>query len=387
MRKPELSERVARMESPIRDVEGKARELEKGGKKIYYLNIGDPDRYDFDAPEHVKRAYARAALKDKANYAQSEGVLELREEIGKRERVGAEDVLVTSGVSEGALFLFAALLNPGDNLLMPSPSYTQYISMCSVLGGRNNFYGCTGNWMPDLDKLRKGINARTKGIMHINPNNPTGTVCGRKIVQELADIAGEYELPLISDEIYDRIVFEGEAVSPSRLAKDIPLVTVNGFSKVYKCTGYRVGWLAFRNMEGIREGVARLCRLRLAMNTPAQKAMLAALRGPQGHIKEMVDKLRRRRDIAWKRLNGIDGLSCVKPSGAFYAFPRIHSKRWKTDKEFVYDLLGETGVLAVFGSGFSPVLAHQHFRITFLPQEKVLDEAMDRIGEFMAKRA
>jgi aspartate/methionine/tyrosine aminotransferase len=232
----------------------------------------------------------------------------------------------------------------------------------------------------------------TRGIVVINPNNPCGALYDEKIVREMVNLAGEYSLLLISDEIYDRIVYEKKFVSTSHLAEDVPVLGLNGFSKTYLMTGWRLGYMYFYDPEGklreLRDKVVKEARIRLCCNTPVQRAGTEALRGPQDHIKEMVEKLRERRDYSLKRLNEIDGISCAKPEGAFYVFPKVHEigSQWKNDFEFVRDVLENTGILLVHGSGFDVTYGSGHFRGVFLPSIEILKTAFDRLERFMSMR-
>ena len=227
--------------------------------------------------------------------------------------------------------------------------------------------------------------------MIINPNNPTGSVYDRKTVKEILDIAGEHDLPVLSDEIYDQLTYEKEFVSAAYLSKDVPVVGLNGFSKVYQMTGLRLGYIYFKcegeKLESLKEGVEKECRIRICANTPVQIAANAALNGPQDLVKNTVDRLRQRRDFAWKRLNEIEGISTTKPEGAFYIFPKIRDigTTWKTDMDFVVKLLKATGVLIVNGSGFDPVYGKGHARAVFLPPIAELEEAFDALEGFMKK--
>ncbi|MEW6329681.1 MAG: aminotransferase class I/II-fold pyridoxal phosphate-dependent enzyme, partial [Candidatus Micrarchaeota archaeon] len=225
------SSRVLSVEYAIRDVLAAAKALEKKGRKIYYLNIGDPNKFDFVPPAHVLKAFADAVMDPKYScYAPSEGDPELREAIARREGVTAEDVMITAGMSEGISFLFASLLNPGDNVLQPSPSYPLYMTMSRFYDGKDNYYKCDGNWLPDVDDIRKKINPRTRAIVVINPNNPTGAVYEKKRIKEIVDLAGEHGIPIISDEIYDKLILEGEVVHTKDVARDVPVISGNGIS-------------------------------------------------------------------------------------------------------------------------------------------------------------
>jgi len=226
----------------------------------------------------------------------------------------------------------------------------------------------------------------------INPNNPCGALYDERVLKEVVNLVGEHDILLMSDEIYDRIVYEKKFVSLSHIAKDVPVLGLNGFSKCYLMTGWRMGYMYFHDPEekltALKENVEKEARIRLCCNTPVQKAAVKALRGPQHHIEEMVEKLRKRRDYAWKRLNEIDGISCAKPEGAFYVFPKVHGigSRWKDDFEFVRQVLEKTQVLLVHGSGFGTTYGSGHFRGVFLPKVEVLETALDRLERFMAAR-
>lgn len=386
-----ISNRISNVEYAIRDITLHARQYEKAGKKIIYLNIGDPVKYDFPTPDHIKRALLDAVSNNFNYYADSEGILELREAIVNKESqkglsVNVEDVIVTNGISEGLDMVAASIVEPNSEILMPGPYYPPYASYVKFYGGKPIEFKLTEDGAPDLDDIKSKITPKARALCIINPNNPTGEVFNSKNLKQLIDVAAEHDMYIICDEIYDKLVFDREFTGIGKVAKDAPVILLNGFSKVYLMTGWRCGYICMNSdcqkLENIRNNIPKLARVRIATNLPVQKAAVAALQGPQEYIAETVTKLKKRRDLVVKRLNEIDGISCKLPNGAFYTFPKILHNRWKDDKDFVLNLLNKTGILTVHGSGFGE-LGRGHFRIVYLPNEQVLEEAMDKLGDFV----
>lgn len=389
-----VSNRISNVEYAIRDITLHARQYEKAGKKIIYLNIGDPVKYDFPTPDHIKKALIDAVTNNFNYYADSEGILELRQAIVKKESqkglsITVEDVLVTNGISEGLDMVTASIVEPNSEILMPGPYYPPYASYVKFYGGRPIEFKITEDGTPDLDDIKSKITPKTRALCVINPNNPTGEVFDSKSLQQLIDVASEHDIYIICDEIYDRLVFDKEFTGIGKVAKDAPVILLNGFSKVYLMTGWRCGYICMNSdcqkLENIRNNIPKLARVRIATNLPVQKAAVAALEGPQGYIAQTVTKLKKRRDLVVKRLNEIDGISCKLPNGAFYTFPKILHNGWKDDKDFVLDLLDKTGILTVHGSGFGE-LGKGHFRIVYLPNEQILEQAMDKLAGFLNSR-
>ena len=388
-----VSRKVAGVEYAIRDIVLAAREVEKGGTKVDYLNIGDPVQYGFRPPPNVVDAYIGAISGGNNFYAPSEGLPQLREEIAKKEsrkglRTGPENIIVTNGLSEALDMVTASIVEEGDEVLLPGPYYPPYSSYVKLHGGVPVEFGVdlfAGK--PDIEDLRSKITERTVAICLINPSNPTGVVFDRKSLREIVDVANEHGLYIICDEIYDRIVFDDRFVGIGSVAGDAPVILLNGFSKVHLMTGWRLGYIAFSDsphLDNIKRCLPQLARVRIATNMPVQYAAVESLRGPQGYIDEFVAELRRRRDMVVKRLDSMENLSCPNVHGAFYVFPRIENNPYRDDREFILELLRTQGVLAVHGSGFGHAYGSGHFRLVFLPPPEVLESALDRIERFVS---
>lgn len=388
-----VSKKVAGVEYAIRDIVSAARLVEKQGKKITYLNIGDPVQFGFQPPENVKDAMIRSIKSGNNYYAASEGLPDLREAIAKKENakglaVGPDDILVTNGVSEALDMVISSIVEEGDEVLLPGPYYPPYASYVRLHGGIPvEFAVDLNNSTPDMDDIKSKITPKTVAICLISPNNPTGVVFSEKSLKNLVDLANEHGLYIICDEIYDQIVFDEKFTGIGKVAKDSPVILLNGFSKVHLMSGWRIGYVGFnssKKLESLREHLPKLARVRISTNLPVQYAALESLRGSQGYISEFVSELKKRRDFVVKRINSIPGLSCPNPKGAFYAFPKIENNRYKSDQEFVMELLKQTGVLTVHGSGFGTKYGSGHFRLVFLPDLNTLDYALNEIEKFVS---
>jgi len=394
-----ITPRAANLQYAIRDIVTIARQYEKQtGEKPLYLNIGDPIAYDWKTPQFMVDALCKAAQDGWNGYSPSEGEPELRKAaVEKEKRVNGIDVdpnrmIVAAGVSEAIQFLSGALISNGSELLVPGPSYPPYISYVKFFGGNPVAYRTIeeDDWNPDTEDLRSKITERTVGILVINPNNPTGSVWNEKTLKEIVDIAGEYGLPIISDEIYDQLTYDEQQTPMVRIAGDVPVIGFNGVSKVYLAPGWRVGYAYFCDKNGeldpLYDAMIRQARIRICLNSTAQIASIAALRSDGSHLKETMNKMRARRDLIHKRLNDIDSISTRLPEAAFYIMPKIDLRaRWTNDVEFVKDVLRETGVVFVPGSGFGAEHGAGHFRSVFLPPAEMIDEAMNRLEGFMSK--
>ena len=377
-----------------------AARLEADGHTVLKLNTGNPAVFGFEAPYQIVRDMI-AAVPTAHGYSESKGILAARravvsryEEIPGFPPVDPDDVYLGNGVSELITMTMQALLDEGDEVLIPAPDYPLWTAMTSLAGGTPVHYLCdeASGWQPDLDDIRAKITPRTKAIVIINPNNPTGAVYTREVLEQIAEVARGHSLLLLSDEIYDRILYDEAVHIPmATIAPDLLCLTFNGLSKTYRVAGYRSGWLVITgpqtHAKGFLEGVNLLASTRLCANVPAQHAVLAALTGVQS-IEALVapsGRLHEQRDVAWQSLEAIPGVSCVKPEGALYAFPRLDPEvhEIRDDARFVYDFLVAERVLLVQGTGFNwpdP----DHVRIVTLPEARVLGEAIERLGNFLA---
>lgn len=389
----EPADRTKKITYAIRDVVVEAQKLEKQGHKVIYLNIGDPLKYDFSTPKHMIEAVEKN-WKKSSSYADSIGLLEAKQAIAREafrlgiKNITENDVLITSGGSEGINMAVGALVNKGENILTPCPGYPLYNSTLDYLQAELNEYYLdeTNDWQPDIKDIKRKINNKTRAIVVINPNNPTGALYTKETLLKIIEIAKEHKLLIFSDETYDKILLDDdEFYSVASLTNEVPVVTFNTLSKSYLCPGWRVGWIMFSNCNpNYVEAVKQLARARLSINHPMQYAVKPALEGSQEHLDEMKLKLRQRRDIIYKRLNSIPGISCVKPKAAFYAFPKLEID--ESDKKFVIDFLKQEKVLFVYGSGFGQKPDEKHFRIVFAASVEALNEAMDRLEKYMINK-
>ncbi|MGH9401775.1 MAG: aminotransferase class I/II-fold pyridoxal phosphate-dependent enzyme, partial [Terriglobia bacterium] len=386
------AERVGHVRYAIRDIAVLSEQLARQGKSIISLNIGDPVAFDFETPPHLVEAVIKAMRDGRNGYAPSLGVDEALEAIrGAAEREGIRNIqtaFVTYGVSEAADLSLTGLMNPGESVLTPCPNYPLYSAILAKLGAEDAPYRLdeARGWEPDLDDLAAKITSRTRAIVVINPNNPTGAVHSRKTIEGIIELARRHRLVIFSDEIYDRLILDDAPhTTLAALAPDLPVVTFKGLSKNYLMPGWRVGWVIISGPGGALENYTgalhRLVRARLSGNNPIQYAIRPALEGPQDHLPGFIQKLRARRDLTVELCRQTPRLSCVPPRAAFYAFPKIDIPGG--DEEFVRQLLIEKQVLVVHGSGFGPLGAPGHFRIVYLAPEDTLRRAYRAIADFI----
>ncbi len=386
---------MANVSYAIRDVVVAADQVASQGHKILYLNIGDPGKFDFPTPPHMIEAAERAMRAGFNDYGESLGergaVRAIRAQAEANGFQNIQGIMVGYGSGEVIEHCLTALLNPGDNVLTPCPEYPLYGAVLGKIGAEPNPYFLSeeNGWQPDLEDLAARINPRTKAILLINPNNPTGAVYSRATLERVVELARRHNLLILADEIYDKLILDDdcEHVSIATLAPDLPVITFNGLSKAYLVPGWRVGWAIAtgpaESLGNYLEAVYKLLRARLSAPHPFMHAIAPALEGPQDHLKVVREKLRRRRDLTVEWAARTPRVSLVAPQGAFYAFPKLDIA--EEDMKFVTGLLQEKHVLCVHGAGFGQRPGTRHMRIVFLPQEDVLQQAYRGITEYISR--
>ncbi|MCA1924816.1 MAG: pyridoxal phosphate-dependent aminotransferase [Thiobacillus sp.] len=395
----------AKLDNVCYDIRGpvmaRARQMEEEGHRIIKLNIGNPAPFGFEAPEEIVQDVI-LNLPNASGYSDSKGLFSARKAImHETQRKGIagvtiDDIFVGNGVSELIVMAMQALLNNGDEVLVPAPDYPLWTAAVSLGGGKPRHYLCDegAGWLPDLADIRAKITPNTRAIVVINPNNPTGALYPADLLREILEIARQHQLIVYADEIYDKVLYDDAAhTSLASLADDVLVVTFNGLSKNYRACGYRAGWLVVsgdkRHARDYLEGLNMLASMRLCSNVPGQHAIQTALGGYQS-INDLVapgGRLARQRDLAHRLLTEIPGVSCVKPKAAMYLFPKLDPRLYRisNDQKFILNLLEEERVLVVQGSGFN--WPHpDHIRVVFLPHEEDLTEAISRIGRFLDRQ-
>ncbi len=395
-------QKSAKLANVLYDVRGPiveaAKQMEDEGQKIIKLNIGNLAPFGFDAPEEIQQDMIRN-LPNSAGYSDSKGIFAARKAVMHYTQqqgvagVTLEDIYLGNGASELIVMAANALLDNGDELLVPSPDYPLWTAATSLSGGTPVHYSCDedNGWQPDLADMRAKITPRTKGIVVINPNNPTGVLYSDELLRGIVALAREFGLVLLADEVYDKVLYEGVThTAMASLSTDVLTLTFNSLSKAYRSCGYRAGWMVISGPKAIAkdfiEGLNMLANLKLGSNVPGQWAIQTALGGYQS-INDLVKeggRLRRQRDLAYELITAIPGVSCVKPQAALYMFPRLDPKVYsiEDDRQFFMEVLRATRVMLVQGSGFN-YPDNQHFRIVFLPHEDDLREAINRLARFL----
>ena len=391
----------AKLANVLYDIRGPvleaAKQMEEEGHRVIKLNIGNLAPFGFEAPDEVRHDVI-VNLGNASGYSDSKGLFAARKaimhytQVKRIAGVELDDIYVGNGASELIVMAMNGLLDAGDEVLVPAPDYPLWTAAVSLSGGTPRHYLCDegAGWLPDVDDIRSKIGERTRAIVVINPNNPTGALYPDDLLRDIVEVARQHQLIVFADEIYDKMVYEGTHTSIASLADDVLFLTLNGLSKNYRACGYRAGWMVVsgqkRHARDYIEGLNLLASMRLCSNVPGQYAIQTALGGYQS-IDDLVGpggRLRRQRDLAWERITQIPGVTCVKPQAALYLFPRLDASLYpiRDDQQFILELLREEKVLLVQGSGFNWPQP-DHFRVVFLPNVDDLADAMDRIARFL----
>jgi len=395
-----VAERVRGFSYAIRNIVAEARKIEASGRTVRYLNIGDPIIFGFRTPPHMIDAVERAMRDGDNGYAPSTGILTAREAVAaeciqRGMPMDPERVVLTSGTSEGIELALTALAGPDDEVLIPVPTYPLYTAVLAKIGARAVFYRADERrgWQPDVDQIRTLITSSTRALVVIDPNNPTGATYSTEARRALVDLAYQHNFPLLADEVYADLAFDGPVPAIAALNPEAPVITFSSLSKAYLAPGWRAGWLAVAGTDRLDEvlaGIRKLAEGRLCSTGPMEHAVTAALTGDRSHQQAFRDALRERAQVTVDRMNAIDGISCVAPTAAFYAMPRVTLPPGKTDEDFVLGLLRATGVLCVYGSGFATAPGDGYFRVVFLASPAELRDIYQLIadftGEFLAGR-
>jgi alanine-synthesizing transaminase len=384
----------------IRNIVAEARKVEASGRRVRYLNIGDPIAFGFHTPQPMIEAVERAIADGHNGYAPSVGILPAREAVAdecvrRGMPLSADRVVLTSGTSEGIELALTALAESGDEVLVPVPTYPLYTAVLAKIGARPVFYRTdpAHGWLPDLDHLRSLITPATRALVAIDPNNPTGATYPDSTRRALLEIADHHGIPLLADEVYADLAFDGPVPAMASSNPDAPVITFSSLSKAYLAPGWRAGWMAVGRSERLDDVLAAVKKLadgRLCATGPMEYAITTALNGDRSHQESFRAALRERAEVTTRRLNAIEGMSVVAPTAAFYAMPRVALPPGVTDEDFVLGLLRATGVLCVYGSGFGTRPEDGFFRVVFLASPGELSEIYDSIetftGEFLSGR-
>lgn len=390
----QVARRLAGFDYAIRNIVTEAQKVEQSGRPVHYLNIGDPVLFGFKTPPHLVAAVERAIRDGHNGYTPAAGIMAAREAVAAEYsscgvEQSADRVLLTSGTSEGIDLALSVLVDRDDEVLVPVPTYPFYTAALTKLGARAVYYPTdpSRGWEPDLDRVRNLVSPRTRALVVIDPNNPTGAVYAEETRKALLDIADRGNFVLLSDEVYTDLAYAGPVPPIGALNPDAPVISFSSASKAYMAPGWRTGWMAVgrtERLDGILAAIKELADGRLCTNGPMQHAVAAALTGDRTHQDDFRRDLQVRAELTSRRLNAIDGISCVPPEAAFYAMPKVELPPGRTDADFVHGLLHATGILCVYGSGFGTDPADGFFRIVFLASPAALDGYCDAIEAFTA---
>jgi alanine-synthesizing transaminase len=395
-----VASRVGGFVYAIRNIVAEAKKVEAAGRRVRYLNIGDPITFGFQTPPHMIAAVERAMRDGHNGYAPSVGIPAAREAVAaecnrRGMPLSPDRVVLTSGTSEGIELALTALAGPGDDVLVPVPTYPLYTAVLAKIGARAVFYRTdpSRGWLPDVDHIQHLVSPATRALVVIDPNNPTGASYSAEVRRALIDVADRHNFPLIADEVYADLAFDGPVPALAAADTDAPVITFSSLSKAYLAPGWRAGWLAVgrsERLDDVLAGIKKLADGRLCSTGPMQHAIVAALDGDRSHQEAFRAALRERGELTTRRLNAIEGITSVAPSAAFYSMPRVALPAGTTDEEYVLGLLRATGVLCVYGSGFGCDAADGFFRVVFLAPPAELSEIYDLLGEytreFLARR-
>ena len=389
------AKRVDRFTYAIRNIVAEAKKVEATGRKVRYLNIGDPNQFGFLTPPHLIEAVVKAMRDGHNGYVPSPGIASAREAaaadfVSRGVNVSADRVLITSGTSEGIELALTGIVDEGEEVLVPSPTYPLYTAVLAKIGAQPSYYKTdhTNHWQPDLDHLKSLINAKTRALVVIDPNNPTGAIYPDATRQALIEIAEKHGLVILADEVYGDLSYDGPVPSMAALNNDAPIISYSSLSKAYLAPGWRAGWMAVGSTPRLDPALAAIKKLadgRLCSPGPMQYAVTAALTGDRSHQVDFRKQLRARAELTTTRMNAISGMSCVMPKSAFYAMPKVELPPGKTDTDFVLGLLRAKGVLTVYGSGFGTALEDGFFRIVFLAALDELSAIYDDVADFTAE--
>jgi alanine-synthesizing transaminase len=384
--------RVDRFSYAIRNIVGEARKVEAAGTRVRYLNIGDPNQFGFVTPPHLIEAVARAMRDGLNGYTASAGIAEAREAVAadfsaRGVDVDPDRVLITSGTSEGLELALTAIVDDGEAVLVPSPTYPLYTAVLAKIGAEPQYYRTdhTDHWLPDLADLRSKITPRTRVLVVIDPNNPTGALYPDSVRRELIELAEEHGLVILADEVYGDLSYDGPVAPMATLNPDAAIISYSSLSKAYLAPGWRAGWMAVGRtprLDGALAAIKKLADGRLCSPGPMQYGVVAALTGDRSHQAVFRQQLQQRAELTTTRLNAVDGISCVAPRGAFYAMPKVALPPGRSDADYVLGLLRATGILCVYGSGFGTAPEDGFFRVVFLASPDELSGIYDDIGSF-----
>jgi alanine-synthesizing transaminase len=388
------AQRVDRFTYAIRNIVAEAKKVEAAGKTVRYLNIGDPNQFGFVTPPHLIGAVEKAMRDGHNGYTPSPGIAAAREAaaadfVSRGVNVSADRVLITSGTSEGIELALTAIVDEGDEVLVPSPTYPLYTAVLAKIGAAPAYYRTdhTNGWQPDLDHLKSLINGRTRALVVIDPNNPTGAIYPDAMRKSLIQIAEDAGLVILADEVYGDLSYDGPVPPMAALANQAAIISYSSLSKAYLAPGWRAGWMAVGATPRLDAALAAIKKLadgRLCSPGPMQYAVTAALTGDRSHQHAFRRHLRERAELTTRRMNAIPGMSCVAPRSAFYAMPKVELPPGRTDVDYVLGLLRATGVLCVYGSGFGTAPEDGFFRIVFLASPGELEAIYDDVAEFTA---